>query len=427
MLCATAISGLASAQQGSGERKSLEELLRVMRARAAERAAELEEPLQAAMAAVESLGDDDLDRALRQQRKELVEKGPALAPLLVPYLEPGDESKGGKLRRASLAADVLIELASPAVTDALLKAAASGTTTNRLMALKVLGQSPEPERVAHEIHKLYRLSSGYLERACLECLALLGGDEAKRLLNLALNDEDLELVKAALDALASTQSRNALPQVMALVASPRGSDLVEPALTYLSSVPDALAEDEHVLTLSKLASRPEVSYQNRIRIMDHLRVYEDLKINRSARKIIEAIAEDARTEVVEAALSMLARHKDRRARNRLLAPYDDRVDRQPNWGSSYAERGDIYERIGDWNAAVGDYREALRRENNTRKLGKTYEGISRCLARLKKYREAAEYIRESPLSFAERRALASNPAFKKMLETKYAGAFRLDD
>lgn len=416
-----------SAGVQDGDRESLQDLLRRQRKLQQEELAGLAGPIAAAMDAVEKQGERNRERELTRQRRSLLELGPSAAPLIVPYLEPGDESKRSNLRRAEFAADVLVEFASPAVTDALLSAASKGTVNGRLMALRALASSPEPARVAPAVRDLYQTSSGVLQRSALECLAVLGGEEAGRLVDEALQNEDVDLAAVALEALASTRKERSAERVIELLGTPRAKDLVRPIVQFFRAVPDPLGDDDTVDALMDLTVRPDVSTTNRIRLLDLMRESEDLKLSRGARKLAETMADGTRIDVSEAALAMLARHKDRAARRKLLEPYDDRVKRQPEWASSYAERGDIYERIGYWSDAVSDYSNALRFASTGRHDDKVYRGLARSLARLKKYKDAADYIRQSRMSFDERRTFAADPAFAGMLKSKYGDVFQLEE
>ncbi|MFT7677022.1 MAG: tetratricopeptide (TPR) repeat protein [Planctomycetota bacterium] len=416
-----------TAQEPGQSRGSLQGLLGRLRGDYAKRSVGLAAEVQTILEQVESLAGRNLDRALVKHRKSLLALCPNAAPLLIPALDPGKDRELNKVRRAKLVVDVLKQGNCPAITDALIAAADMGSIDGRLNALQVLSTSQEPARVAPAIRDLYQRSTGPLQRDALVTLSLLGGKEAEEMINAALNDEVLALATVALDALSSTKNLAAGERILKLAASERGVALVTPLLRYFSAVPAALDEEEAVEVMITLALDKALLTGQRISILDHLREREELDLSRTAHKAIEPVTTSVRQDVAEAALAMLARHGDKRARKKLLNTYDDKVSRQPSYTAVYAKRAAVLERIGAWSDAVSDFKQAIKHARRGENDPDVYRGIARCLAQMKKYKDAAKYLSDSPLSFKDLRELAQDKAFAGMLNSKYRTHFHLTE
>lgn len=425
-LAAPAFPAASSPLQEPGQsRGSLQDLLGRLRADYAKRSVALAAQVQSELDQIESVAGRNIEQTLARRRKALLLLCPNAAPLLVPALEPGIEMEANKVRRAQLVVSVLQESNCPAITDALLAAANSGSISGRLFALEVLATSKEPARVAPAVRDLYQSSSGPIQRSALVTLSLLGGEEAREMVDAALNDDDIALATVAIDALASTKNRGAAERILGLAGSDRGAALISPLLRYFSAVPDALESDEAVATMITLALDRQLLTGQRISIFDHLRLREELDISRDSRKELEPTTNSVRQDVADACLSMLARHGDNRARKKLLSKYDDKVERQIDFSDVYASRAEILEHIGEWSNAISDFKKAIRFARRGERNADVYRGIARCLAQSKKYKDAAKYLSESPLSFRDLRDLARDAAFEGMLKTKYHTAFHL--
>ena len=415
------------AQESGQSRGSLQGLLERLRKDYASRSASLSAKVQAELEQIEALAGRNLDSALARRKKALLALGPSAAPLLVPALDPKDEKDKAKLRRARLVAEVLKQSPYPSITDALLVSASTGTLTGRLLALEVLATSLEPARVAPVVGALYKRSSGPIQRRSLVTLSMLGGEQAQRMIDEALNDDDLALATVALDALTATQNLSVQERVLALAASERGTALVSPLLRYFAAVPAALESEQAVDVMLELALNRQLLTGQRISIFDHLCEREELDLSRATRKSLDPTTNSVRRDVAESCLAMLARHGDKRARKKLLTSYDDKVRRQPDYSAVYADRALMLERIGSWSDAVSDFKKAIKRARRGERDPETYSGIARCLARLKKYKDAAKYLADSPLSYSQLRELAKHKAFTAMLKSKHRAAFHLGD
>ena len=95
---------------------------------------------------------------------------------------------------------------------------------------------------------------------------------------------------------------------------------------------------------------------------------------------------------------------------------------------AYRNRAELNHSIGDWSAAVKDWRSAMKTSKALRLRGderRQQVGIAKSLARMKKYREAAEYLKDSPLTLRELQELGRDRDFRDMLDSKWGQVFRL--
>jgi HEAT repeat protein len=429
LLLLLAPEALARAPQA--ERGSLEDLLRRARVESTKVAAALTGEVQMILGELEVLPLRTRAQGAEKLRRKLVELGPGVAPLLLPALEPGpaDPATGevdAEARfRAAQVAQVLQELRSRTITDALIELARTGTETGRVHALAVLGASPEPRRVAPIIHAVFESETGAVRLAALSALAELGGPEASARLAAALAHEEPEVVETALLAVAQARNREVEPHVLALLGSKRAPFNVRPVLEYYRALPELL-EREHLLALAELAANPDVNRGDTVRILDMLRELE-VGLDRNTKRALEPLETSANNLVAEAALALLARAGDKRARRLYLASYEEDVQRQEDYPEPYVARGHALYRIGDLTSASRDYRTAIKLENAGNRDHEPYVGLAKCYAAQKRYKDASDYLERSPLSTTRLRELAKEPVFADMLVTRYSTAFHLRD
>lgn len=428
LLCLAAL--LPPAAPAVDDTPSLQAFLIRLRAERRAVQARLAVEVEAALADLDSVPKRAAGRELERRRKRLVALGGEVAPLLVEYLEPGEGDTRVAVQRAALAVDVLRELRSVAITDRLLELTRTGTGAGRTYALAVLETTPEPARVAPAVRELFEVGEGELREAALLTLARMGGPEASQLLATALADDDDAIVDLAIRSLASEQGGSVATGVRELAQGSRGPSHVPALIDFYTARRELLAEREHSQVLLELAVNEEVPREQRIALLSRLAELE-VDLDRNGRKILKPLSENVNDELREAALVLLAQAGDKTARGLLLKRYNEAVSRQEDYDAVYTERARIYYRIGDYAKGIKDYREAIKLQNARRRTSprasEPYIGIARCYARLRRFKDAAEYLDKAPVSITTLRELASDPAFAEMRKTRWVSAFHLDE
>jgi len=189
---------------------SLEAYLRRLRVQREALHAQLREPVRELVDQLEGL-DDPSRSELERLRQALDDLGPEAGPILVLYIDPGDEGKDGataatkgRVLRAREVTNALVRLRAPGIVEDLIRRTSTGSTTGRVHAVEILGTSPEPERAGAWLEELFRTSEGELRLEAVRALARLGGTEGPTL-RAALTDSDTEVVATVLAAVDSGQ------------------------------------------------------------------------------------------------------------------------------------------------------------------------------------------------------------------------------
>jgi HEAT repeats len=427
-LAALLLSALAAGQaQAQTDRGSLEDLLRHARIeREAQREA-LGGRVQAILMEFESLTGRAREREPSRLRKRLLDLGPEIAPLLVSHIDPGANPAEAVQFRTQQVVQVLRQLRSSAITDALVQKTGVGSVDGRLNALSVLETCPEPERAAPAVRDLYRVAKGPLRTGALLTLARLGGPEAQTILSEALQDKDPVVVGLALRALGEVRSSGVAAQVLELVRSGDGVTQL-PALTeYYGSQKDLLEAPEHFIALAKLLARSDAPRDDAVTMLERFADL-DLDLRSAVKKALQPLGEHANRSVREAALVLLARAGDKGARRDLLRPYNEKITAQRSYDAVYTQRGDIWYRIQEYSSAIKDYKQAIKLMSSRKKEAGPFVGLARCYARIRKFKDAKDHLDASPLSIARRRELSQDPAFAEMASiSKYRSTFSLTE
>ena len=333
----------------------------------------------------------------------------------------------GKLR-ASIVTQALIEMPTRAITSRLIEIAKTGSPDGRLNALRVLGVSPEPERVGTVLVEIYRASHGEQRAAALGALARIGGAENEAILVEALSDPNPEIVRLTLEALASAHNVAIAPKVLALLEKTREAlRYVDGFLAYYRACPE-VADKHHLLALMRIAQDFTASTDARIRVLELLPQFAE-KVDGDVKKELRKTADSPTGEIREAALVALCHLGDKNARRELLAGYDDQIERNKNWSQNFEARANVLYRIGEYRDAIKDYQQALKlsAEDIHARPETAYVGQARCWAQLGKFKDAAQALEKAPISIKQRGELALEPAFAKMAkDPKYKSLFRLD-
>jgi len=352
--------------------------------------------------------------------------GSEAAPLLVGYLEPGIDPPEATAFRTRQVVQVLRELASPAITEELLRRIGVGTIEGRLNALAILETSTDQDRVAPIVCDLYKVSAGRLRTGAMLTLARIGGPLAKEALSAALDDEDPGVVDLALRALGQVSSNEVTARVLELAESESGAAHIQGIGAFFLSQPDIFEDQEHVITLMNLLARPSAPRDDTVKVLRSL-VELDLSFRSKVRKAMTALVEHPNNEVQVATFILLARAGDKGARRDLLRPYNEAIANRRAYDNAYTERGDIWYLIGEYSEAIKDYKFAIKLMSARTKEEEPFLGLARCYAQMKKYKDAKIQLDLAPVSIARLQQLSKDPAFAGMLESKYRSAFHLPD
>jgi tetratricopeptide (TPR) repeat protein len=440
------VSGLASelvpaspppsaAREAPGaDRRSLQELLAEARAERERVQAELLPKVTTAVATLDALERLSRDQRAMRVVDELVGLGSDVAPLLVQYLDPGETASRAQIYRSEQVAEALVRLRSATITDVLLERAQSASLIGRLNALRVLGASPEPERVAPALEAIARAVVDEatnpfraVRLAALRALARLGGPAAATILSETLRDGDLTSAEGALDALIEVRLESAAPHVVALLSTARGAALASRIAAYLNAVPTAIASEADVEALIRLCAQDSVSREAKLALLDVLR-RGDHKPPSSVKRELQTLRESLDQGVRVAALVYLARQKDRAAKKELFDPWNAQVRDSRGAASALESRAQLFYLIGDHSSAVSDWRDALKahEERPALRTAAPFIGLARSLAQLGKFKEASEYLDKAPISLTALHDLANDPDFAEMRTSKHVDVFRLD-
>ena len=408
-----------------GERASLEELLARYRAQRDQLLAGLrtrvDDLLGSLDAAVES---GDLGR-IQSARKALTDLGPECVPLLFEELDPGTPGEPRDVRRAQEVSTVLRALPTAAISASLLELARTGSAQGKRNALEVLRGTEEPERVGAGLTELYRSSTGELRQHVLATLAHLPGEPSQPFVAALLLDDDQEVRRSALEAVANAGSRAAAPKVLDLLrlgfAAARH---VKELIAYYKACPSVFDSD-HALAVLRLAREPRVGEPDAVQLIELLGRHKDAwssDVKRELRDMSGSVSRDVET----AALVAQARppSPDSRARRQLLEPYDQEVERRRDYWGAYRDRGDIKLRIEDYSGAIRDYQDAIKNSRDAlRPEASPYLGLARAHARQGKLKDAAMWLERAPLTRTQLLGIARDPDFVELAASRYGKVF----
>lgn len=434
-----ALAGPQDGQTKSPQRRSLENILREVRTERARTASSLQPEVTKLVAEIDDLRASRRGPLSRAKAKELIELGPSVLALLIPHLEPGKEVSRQTVFRSELISDLLRDHPSATTTDPLLATAKAGSLQARLGALRALETTREPRRVAPPIIELAsgehtkglkREAIEAVSRAAFSTLAALDDDRARGFIGDALKSDNQLLCAGALSALADAPTESSSAQILALLESLEDPKQVAGSIAdYYENHETLLDEPEHARALAGIAVHEATPNEPRVRMLDALRV-SDAKIGSTLKRDVEPFLDASRPDVRTAARMLLARLKDRGARQDLLEEFDDRIKRDKTSIDAHSDRATIYHAIGDWNASVRDWRVVLTQmasDEVSRARKEPFIGIARSLARLRKFREAASYLSQGPISVDELRKLGEDRDFKEMRDTRYGDVFQFGD
>ncbi len=414
------------ASQGE-DRESLEEMLERLDAKRAAMLAELDRQLQPLLLELKKEIENKSAKRMTNVRERIASLGPAIAPLLTPSLDPGVTVERDAIEYARQLSRTLTLIPTTAITDEMLKLCSSGSPLGKQNAIRVLAYTPEPERVSPKLIERYGKTEGQERAMLLQAIAQLGQPGGDKLLSAALMGEDEQLRSVALDAIVTAGAAQFADEVLVLL---RNLDLsagfAYKFVAYYSNCPDVV-DKEHVGALLDAAMDNRVKSEQRIAILAKLPTWErwiDSKMKRS----LKDLKTPGNRAVEQQGQILLAVLGDSGSRKRLLKPYDDEVEKAGNWTGPYVDRGMILYQINEFSQALRDFKQAIKlSKDEPRSVPSAYEYAARCHARLGKLKQAAEMLRLAPIDLKQLRALASDPVFKELRESRYGKVFRLED
>lgn len=363
-------------------------------------------------------------RDLERLHEQLADLGPEAAPLLLPYLDPGPpgpdadgkDHREEHLRRAEEVARALIRSGNPALVEDLLALARSAAPEGRVLAVRVLGASPEHERALTGLRALFPATEGELRVACVRALAQL--DPGEPLVAQALTDPAPQVVRAALESLGSVPHAEPMPAVLALLADATRAAPVLDALVGYFRAPGLEVEEDTVMALIRLARRNDLPVEARLAAVDAL-PYLDVPLSAPMRREMEPLLETSDTALRESTLVAMTLLRDSRAKRELTRHYDDLVDDNPRWPQAYKQRGDMYLRIREYRDAENDYAKAIELHGKTSRLPGNRElwvNLARAYVKDGKLRQASETLEEFGLTSELREELRRDPDFAPLAE-----------
>ncbi|MEE2939256.1 MAG: hypothetical protein VX460_02605 [Planctomycetota bacterium] len=440
-LAALTAAPAAVQQDGDAPTRSLEELLDEARRARARAEAELRPVVAEIM--------DGLDTSVARRptartdaaKRELMQLGVAALPLIVPYLDPGESTENGPRLRAQIASEVLHERPSIGVTSALLDEATAGTSAARRGALFALRTTPEPRRVLPSIVAIVRSAEKAPDEdgeekaraavlvSCYRTIAALGQPGSTAFLSEEIASGNPDRQRLAIRALEYGPTDAVVGQVIAVLRSNAAAGLAEPIVSFLGRRDALLQQEDLAEALIDLGLQPGLLPEDRIGVFDLVRITDAEMSTAAKRKLEKDFGDASSSDLRRAALLLLARNKDRSAKRELLEPFEEQIAAGGRMVAiAYRNRAELNHAIGEWSAAVKDWRSAMKASRAQRLRGdegREQVGIAKSLARIKKYREAAEYLKDSPLTLRELQELGRDRDFREMRGTKWGQVFRL--
>lgn len=419
-------SSAASLQVDEG-RESLEQLLERLRQKQGQRLSQLRGQVDPLLDELRTNIADKSAKKIAKTRGALIALGPEIAPILVEYLAPLPEAKRTDIELSRQVATVLATIPSAAITDALLRLCDSPDDLTKRNALRVLATNPEVERVSPRVIELFEKGEGQVQAMALSAIAQLGGESGDKILKDVLLGKNEELRGIALDAVVSAGATQFAPEMLSLL---RNIDVSGPVafkfVAYYSRCPD-IVDKEHVGALVEAATDGRVQAGQRVGILRHLTRW-DRYIDSKLKRKLRSLESSGNKEVARQALILLAVLGDKGARRDLLEPYDDEVKDAGLWTGPFVNRGTVLYEIREYTQALRDFKQAIKlSKDEPRSVPSAFEYAARCSAQLGKLKQAADYLERAPISLDQLRALALEPVFAELRESRYGRVFRLED
>lgn len=422
LACLGAVLLLAAATPAPrDENGSLEAFLQRVRA---ERKAEQDRLQPRVEELVKKLGSSRSLGEARKVQAELEALGGEASPLLVSYLDPGANPTPEQELQAEEVAGILARARNPALFEDLVHLLSAGSPVGKVLAVRVLGASPEVQRALGALRTLYPTVNGELRAECVRSVARLSLDDP--LVVGALADMHPAVISAGLRALASEPRAAPRPEVRALLDDPgRGADVLAELVDYFCFPGQRLDEDT-VAALIRFAGRSDLPVEARLEVLQGLPRF-GVPLTTRLRREIEPLLTTGDSAVRDGTLVALTLLKDPKARRDLMRFYDDQVKDNESWPLAYQRRGDIELQIGEYRDAARDYERALELHADAARLPGNRDlwvNLARALVKDNKLKAAADKLDEFSMSSEMRRTLKADPDFQPLVEhPKYKSLF----
>lgn len=428
-----------------GPRQTLEHLLASQREAAAAKLEEAREEVNSIVTTMRSLGGDKANFGrISSLSQQLIEFGGSITPLLLPALVGPEKQNTLDRKLTAQIALVLTRMPIAPILGDLIALADKGGDDARKGAISVLGYCNEPGLVGPQIARIFREEPAF-KPAALRALCFLGGPDAAQVLDSVLADADTMgkqkevsqlLIAEALNALAEsiTSGSPATPSQIAFLRSicnsRAGGDLLPQVVKYIKALPAGSLDENDTRKLIAMAADRMNPLTKRILLLDNLPnlgVPYKRGMDEGFNKIINA----GNPGLVEAGLICLARFGDKSAKKQLLKPYKEKIAERRNDPAPYEARGTVLVRLGDYGAAIVDFKKTIKLNNADKRRSPyasnaAYIGMARAHCLDGDLRAASKDLRDSALSTVQLRNLATDPDFAALLaDPRYNGAFSL--
>lgn len=432
-----------------GPRRSLQDLLAEERAKASAAREAARPQVESLLAKLRSAAGQAASQKVESKdaaelRAQLVAFGAVITPLLLPVINPPDKSQTYDHVLAREVTTVLKSLPLTVILDDLCVMAHKGNNSGRDAALDLLGYAEQRGKVIPVLVEAYK-AEGTHRVTALRSLCLLGGPEADVILEALLDGADSvgdakkEPVALLSDALATMaqQSRAGRPLsetqlsfLKRLIHSNALENLVESALALTAAAPPESLGESETLAFADLASKGTLKRELRLLILDQLPAV-GLPFSKSLEDKLTNMIDGTSPLLAEASLICLAKYGDKRAEQKLLKPYRDKVNENRNDPAALEARGTILMRIGEYHDATLDFKKAIKIIENDKDrspflANNAYRNLARTYCLMGEVKDAAKALKDSSLSTIELRKLAEDPDFAPLLaNAKLNEVFRL--
>lgn len=399
--------------------RSLEDLIRRLRAGAEASRAELQPRIERIVGGLEALAQPPAPELLAALQAELDALGSEASVLLVLWLDPGAAPAPAAAFRAEQIADGLARRELAPLDARLVELTRAGSTLGRRNAARLLGVAGTPAALAR-LHELFDGSAPELRRIAAPALAVAGaGEDAgarAAFLERALADPDPELVGAVVQALAAHPDASARGALTGLLERPAAAaPWIEPILASLAAL--APLPEEDLARLVGVALDDRWPREARARVLESL-ARSHAPLPRGQEKRIETLAREVDAPLREPALLCLARLGDRSARREILRIHDDVVAKNDRWPPAYQRRAEAWLSIGEPRNAAQDYRRAidLVRAQGRQPGSELWIALARSCLRDGRAAQAYDALLEGRVTAAELAPLADDADFRALRE-----------
>jgi hypothetical protein len=417
--CLLAAASPTWAERAGDDRQSLEDLLLKARERRAQAQAQVRTQLDGLLAELSPSNRTPTPAEVASAVERIVKLGADATPLLVKRLDAPDGATEREKLVAREVATALSKMDTKPVTHELLALLSSAGNDGKRNVLRVLASTPEPERARPAVAGLFRSSTGELKHTCLRTLLGMGGAADDALLAEVLQGSDDTLIGLAIDALSAQRSAGAAEQVRRILLDARLAQRHAASLVDYFRTQPSLATPADVQAFVRLAASSSVAVDVRVHVLERLPALKPT-LNVELKRLMEPLIGSPDRKLHEGALVFLSRLGDKAARKELLREYDELVSKNENWSESYVRRADMLAKLGDDDDAIKDYKHALVSSRNDPTVNpETWVKLARAYTRRGKFKDAAETLRKSPLADAALKALADDPEFVPLRDSKY--------